>query len=460
VLIVGGSFNAMLLALKLAKLDPKQKIILIEKEKDLGGLYKSFHYQDGIVFDIDVHIYTETCDPEIDRLVFDLLPEHEWEIMEGQRRDISGLYFNGKLQTNTPYPDLRSYKEETKSKFLGDLFINLEKDINSHHYGNASDFLEAKFGKALNEAVFSKILEKHYHTAPRELDPMATYAIPVTRIVIYDNEIMADLMPSNQIRSRLAFPDQCALPPCYLRAGRLIYPKRYGIQNLVKVLEQRLLEHKVEIYTNANVKSLESQNGEISSVNIENGKQSWQEAVGHLYWAAGLPSLGAQLNIPLDNLPKQYIKSVFVNLIFDKQPLCDGMYYHYCFDPGFYTFRIVNYTSYCPGARNHLGYPLCVTLWPKEGEDMSYEELAVSELRRMGVITDHKVTFAKAETIGRGFPLPTVKNIQAVDALREAINARQFKNLTLTGILAKKGLFYLNDVLVDVFKSIKTGSLL
>ena len=41
-------------------------------------------------------------------LLFGLLPEKEWQVLDQDKRDLAGIFFNGKLQKHTPYIDIRN----------------------------------------------------------------------------------------------------------------------------------------------------------------------------------------------------------------------------------------------------------------------------------------------------------------------------------------------------------------
>ncbi len=451
---VGASFNALLMAYYLAKKNKSGKIIVVEKDSQIGGLYRSFKYDNDLKFDIDVHIYTETCNPVIDSLVHELLPENEWIFLSGKYRDVSGTYFNGKLQTNTPFVDLRSQSEEKKSKFLGDMFTQIKNDICPNNYKNTKDFLVAKFGNSLYEEVFKEIIYSHYKTDAENLDPFCTHVIPVGRVVLYDEDIIQDLMNSSAIRSRMAYPDQFSLPDCFLKKGNLIYPRKYGIYKLVEELKSRLEKLNVEIHTNTSVEDIQSTNKTINSLTLQNNNQKTIiDNVEHLYWNGGYPILANKLGHKVPSFKPEFRKSAFVNLVLDKPPNMSNMYYSYCFDKDSPIFRITNYYNYCPDSVTKLGYPICVTLWLSEeyeGKDLA--KFTVNELKRLNLISDdHKVNFAKVETIDRGFPNPTSEFISQVDNLREQINNESYKNLGVIGMLAKKNHFYLTEALEHGF---------
>lgn len=453
-IFVGASFNALLMAYHLAKHKKAEKVIIVEKDNEIGGLYRSFKYDNDITFDIDVHIYTETCNPVIDSLVHELLPERDWIFMSGKYRDVSGTYYDGKLQTNTPYVDLRHYNKEKKSQFLGDMFTQIKNDTCPTKYKNTEEFLLAKFGKSLYEDVFKEIITSHYKTDANKLDTFCTHVIPVGRVVLYDEDIIEDLMTSSAIRARMAYPDQFSLPDCFLRKGNLIYPKKYGIFRLVEELRKRLEALGVEIYTNTKVEKLECKNQTASKIILQNcNKKIEIDNIEHLYWNGGYQLLTKELNLPMESFKPEFRKSAYINLIFNKPIYSSNMYYEYCFDKNSPIFRITNYYNYCEDSITKLGYPICVTLWLSEehqGQDLC--KFTIEELRRLNLIDDsHIVNFSQAESIERGFPNPTVEFIGAVDKLRDQFINQNYKNIDVIGMLAKKNHFYLTEALEHGF---------
>jgi protoporphyrinogen oxidase len=451
IVLIGGSFTSMLLALKLKLDNPYRRVTIIEKEAKLGGLYKTFDYGDSVKFDMDIHLYSDTNDSEIDKLVYDLLPEEEWNVLEGFRRDIAGTYFNGNLQKNTSYADLRAYSVNEKSKFLGDMFLNIANDIQSNKFTNLADYLNAKFGYSLTQEIFRPVLEKHYGVALESLDPMATSLIPLARVVIYEENEITHLMESSNIRSRIAFPDQRRLPPSYQRTGRCLYPKGFGINKMIEALEKKLNVYGVKILKEAAVKSLDITDTKIQNVVIESHEGSYAVPVDYLFWGAGLPRLGALMNVPQMGV-FQSQRAVFVNLLFDKPLKMADLYYFYVFDSGFYSFRVTNYSAYCPNAISSKGYPVCVCLWlPEAKSEEEMVSIAVNELLKMQVIDNsYKVNFSKTE-LNSSFPKPSVSNINLMDRLRDKIEQQSVSNLATIGVLSKKGYFYLPEILIDAF---------
>ncbi len=457
IVFVGGSIISLMMALYYKeKKQSKHRIIVLEKANEMGGLYRSLRYADDIVFDYEVHIYTETNKPEIDNLFIDILGENEWEYMCGGLRDVSGTYYNDKLQVHTPFVDLRALDDATKAKYLGDLFLQLKNSVDPKDYRNVKDFLLAKFGKALYEGVFKDIVMKHYHTDPANLDPMATHVIPVGRVVIFDEAEVEGLMNATAIRPRIAFPDQFSLPPCYLRPGRLIYPKKFGMYRVIDTLMDKLKAYGVEFYTNASVEDIKLNGRDCQELSfMHEGQKHCIDNIENLYWNGGYPVLTKQLGLPMANHKPEFIKSAFVNILLDKPPEVSNLYYSYCFKPGMHTFRVVNYFNYCPASVTKNGYPLCVSLWLHDYQGDPCK-LALEELKAMKIITDeHKVNFIRAESTDRGFPNLTVDAISHIDGLRMQLRNENYSNIKVIGMLAEKGHFYLTEALEHAFAQIE-----
>ena len=466
-IITGSGLSALILA-RMIKLyrDPEAEIIVIEREENIGGQFGSFNYGAHGYFDIGMHIFYESCIPEIDELVTELLPKAEWHILENNDKDIAGLYVNGKLQTKTPYVDLRSLPAEQWKKYVADIFYaiaqNKKEDLNPD--ANAYELLQHHYGKLITDEIFVPILEKLYLTHPRNLAEIATQLTAINRVALFDEEIMKGLMLSPEIRGRICFPDQFTLPPYRTNNQRGFYPKKYGMFRVLEKLKNILEKDGVRFLTSATVSNVEIKNKKAQSVSvkIKEGKEE-VFAVKELFWTAGLPPLAKTLGIDFSDLPndKKKTEGMYVNFLFDKKPSMGELYYFYCFDKGYRSFRVTDYSSYCPdAAANGRGFPMCIEFWAQEQDEKTEEAiiaLAKKELLAFGVIDDSYVMkFAKVEKLGGGgFPLPSVNNINAMNTINERIAQSGIENIIATGVLTQKNVFFIKDVLIDTYHKVK-----
>ena len=96
--IAGSGVSGMLSALILLKHTKGENIYLIEKNAELGGLLRKFDYGEEYgTFDYGMHNMLETGIEELDSLLFGLLPENEWQVLDQDKRDLAGIFFNGKF---------------------------------------------------------------------------------------------------------------------------------------------------------------------------------------------------------------------------------------------------------------------------------------------------------------------------------------------------------------------------
>ncbi len=467
--IVGSGLSALMLARMIKQYrDPEAKIVFVERDDVIGGQFGSISYDKNGYFDIGMHIYYESCIPEIDTLFTSIFPVEEWNILENNYKDVAGIYVNGKLQINTPYVDLRSLPEQEWKKYAADILYTIQNNKNKQlpEGSNAYEILKHHFGKIVTDEIFVPILEKLYLTHASNLDEIATKLTTINRVALFDEEVMLDIMQSLEIRSRICFPNQFTLPQYRTSGQRGFYPKQYGMFRVLEKFKSLLEAEGAVFLTSSTVSNLEIENNRTKSVTISNKNGNSEViSVKEVFWTAGLPTLAMALKIDLSDLKndKKHTEAVYVNFLFDKKPNMDTLYYFYCFDKGYRSFRVTSYSNYCPDASKDRGFPVCVELWAEESDSKNEADLillAKNELKSFGVIDDsYTVLFSKAEKLqGGGFPLPSLKNINNMKIIRERIQNSGVENIIPTGVLAEQNIFFIKDILMDAYqKVIKKG---
>jgi protoporphyrinogen oxidase len=460
ILIVGGGLTALMSALKLKKLNPDKEIVVFDKSNQLGGMYGGLTYPDDVCFDYGMHVIYESCNPEIDDLYREVMAEEEWNIYENNDKDIAGLFFKGRLQTYSHYVDLRSFSEVDKKNFISSLLIQLDS-ANIASPRTAMDYLRNQFGKDLVDFVHKPILKRMYGIDPEDLDLFAIKATALERVILFDTDTMLDLMSSSKLRARLAFPDQLKLPPVRNNTQKALYPKKFGMSHFIEKLRKHIQSMGVQILTETSISKVIQDEGLIDSVSLTN--KEWGERivyVDRMLWTAGWPSLALQLGLNISDLTfHKGLEIVFVNLIFNRPLLMERLYYFYCYDEEFASFRVTNYANYCPDAAKKDWFPIGIELWPskigRKAAGIDEDEcirLAVDELKRFGIIgSDHKLMFAKTERNVGEFPMPSIENTKSLRTIRTRVENQKIANLTVAGVMANEGLFFIPDILNDVF---------
>lgn len=463
VVIAGAGMTGLMMALRIKQLDPRIDVVIFDRADRPGGMYQSIEYPDGRLFDYGMHLIYESCNPDVDNLYREVMDERDWHIHENNEKDIAGLYFRGRLQDYSHYVDLRSFSDAEKKRFLGDFMLNL--GTNGNDCGRSgSRFLVSQFGGEIVESVHRPLIQSLYGVNIEDIDQFAIKATALERVVLFDPDTMLDLMKSDKIRSRLAFPDQLNLPPYRTNSQKALYPKRFGMKHYIDRLVGTLQQRGVEILTNIAGMSLNCSDAQVDSITIS-GKDgdSRKIPVQTLFWSIGWPSLAHALGTDMSGIGKPGgTKVVFANLVFDRIPLMDRLYYFYCYDPGFATFRVTNYANYCPAAAVD-GFPVCVELWlsrlgldPKHLSDEQCLALALDELRRFGVIKEnYALKFSAIENKGGEFPLPSIANVTAIGEIKKRVLNKGMRNIEVTGIMASDDLFFIPDILNHAFSVIE-----
>lgn len=443
----------MYYAAELKRIDPAAEVHLVETSASLGGTYGSISYPGDRIFDYGMHLFYEACDERVDRVVREVLADDEWHFWEGNRKDIAGLFWRGRLQTGSHYVDLRDFPEG-KDELVAGLFGALAGPPEWQHAADCARYYGSKFGAPLAEHVFRPAQRKVWRAEPEELDPFAVRMVSSDRVVLYDHDLMLDLMKSETLRCRLAVPDQMRLP-AEARASRqrALYPRRYGLRHYIDRFSERLRSAGVAIHLGARIRSVAAAHGDGATLRAQ-GADGAELALelDRVFWSAPLMQLAQLLQVPFDDLGMDLPNHVgYAHFVLDRAPAMGDLYYFYCYDAPYRAFRVTHYAAYCPASARD-GHAVCVEMqYPGDAAPPGKDEVveaARSELASMGVVgPEHRVAFADAYVSRLGFPRPTLRNAHGFVRIRERIAERVPRGLTLGGVAPDLGRFFLHDVL-------------
>ncbi len=461
VVIVGGGISALLAALLVRQTDAKSPVFVVEQSAELGGLLGKIDGGPFGRFDLGMHTMTETGIPELDKLFWTLLPEDEWYVFSGKLRDLSGAFYRGILQTHTHYADLRSLGPDVYAKCLADFFMNLQRPKVSDG-GNIRDYARDRFGPVIATDVVEPIVRRTYRLPAEQTDMLAAKLLPLDRVGLFDEATFKDLMGSPLLRERVAYPDQRNLDLEYSSGKGSYYPKNFGISRVIDAMEEQAQGAGVTVLKQTNVLSVRRVAGRVEAITLGTGSGKREiTGLGHLYWCTGLASIGKHLGAYRDTLVFDApLTTAIVNFLFDKPPQMADLYYFYCFDSPHSTYRVTNFSAYCPGAPRAGGFPLCVELLLEAGAPADTESCALqarSELDAFGVLEEGtEALFTSVKILERGFPLPSLTNMRSLGVIRSDIRSLELRNLTMLSVLSEPGLFFQTDVVADVFRKVMT----
>lgn len=462
VVILGGGISGLLSAYLFAN-SGKYKVHLVEKSSSLGGLLKSFDYKVNGFFDYGPHNVLETGIKDLDDFFLSLLPQEEWQVaitLAGQLRPLTGLMYNKKVQHNTSSIDLRESKHI--DEYISSFFKHLSScpdNFEDTYKKDAYSYAIYLFGKKIADEVIVPAIMKIYGIHPKDLNTMVMFLTHFTRVVLFEEKIMKELLACKNISSRLSYTDLKKLPKEHFSSLRSLYPNSMqggGISKIVDKLEEKLKELNVQIHLNSSISEIEIEDNKIKSLYINSEKYELE----HFVSTINLFSLSNILKIDTStyNFDKNP-QTVITNILIDKKLDCGELSFIYSYDKGTSLFRLTNYINYCKGAVRNGLYPITI-------ETIHFDEVDVEELEKklLEELTSYKllqegtkVEFIKTELLpkGVGFPLFSQNNIRINNDLREKIKNLNIKNLMYVGILSEEGLFFQSDIVKDIYLRIK-----
>lgn len=465
IVIVGGGLPGLFSALVCSEKFPNASIKVIERGPRLGGAYGSLVHRRAGIFDHGMHLIYTSMDQKIDKYFRECIPEDDWNILEGNEKDIAGVFYGGRLETKSPYINIADVKQDFRSMSINGLFRAFSKEpVSAENSKNALHFFQSRFGFELAETVFDPILQKLWGHKAEDLSAFISKLVLMDRVNFFPHEAMLSMSNSSLLRSRLAFPDQMRLPLEKRSSQVGLYPKKFGMKFFIEKIQSTLERRGVDFQMSTQINHFKISKGSIRSIGlIRDGKPSLDCKVDEIIWTIPIFSLSPLLNIQNSinekGDPPKAQKCIY--FLLKNPPNMDNLYYFFCFDSGFKTFRVTNYSQYCEDAVRKsesefgISYPVCMEMHLQEDENINGEKLeriAKKELMQFGIIEkESDVLFCFSGEQSGGFPILTNKNIRIQADLKEQINMVLPKNLNIACQEPEKGIFFLHEVVTKIF---------
>jgi protoporphyrinogen oxidase len=457
--VIGAGLSGLVAGCLLARSGISAPIIVVDAASEPGGLLRSFDGGHFGRFDHGMHTFTSANLPDLDEFIFGLMPRDEWVVMAGKERDISGVYFRGQLQRACHYPDLRSLPEHLRPHCIADFCLNLGRAEQPSETLEA--FVTQRFGKQVGEHVFDGIAKKMYGMSTSELDPIVARIFPLDRIALYDESDFSNLMNSDHVRTRVAYPEQRNLDLKYASTRYSLYPKKFGAFRLIDALVKRLQEGGGKLLTGTKLEKVATRDGRIESLFLRRGEETLNlKAPRQVFWTVGYPMLARMFGFDAEVKPfESRRKPAVVSLLLDRQVDLGDLYYFWNWDSEFKSYRITNYCGYCPTAARAGGYPVGFefVLDPNDSTDpASLANLAIRELNAMGLSPKGaEVLFSIGGALPVGFPTFSRENRRRLTQYQAEFRALAISNLAVTGIQAEWGVIYQPEVLAHTHRTVQ-----
>lgn len=454
--IVGAGITGLVSAkILLKKKVCGSKIIILERGNSIGGLLSSIHYPDKGYFDYGIHTFYDTNISELNLLMRGILSENDWIFNKGVKRDYGGSYFNGILQSNSSYVDLRNLNRDIKEKCIISFFENFKTPKGHNEPENAQAFLSKKFGPYISQNILSPILEKVFFTPAHLLHPCATQILPLSRVVMFEENTMEELSVSPQLCDSLAYTNQLTIPPRLIPSKETYYPKQYGMIHVIDALKASLTQDGVKILTGVQINQLKINSNKFSELEIHaNGENQIISSIEKLYWTCGVIQLAKLMNLNSEMEFDPPLKTFVVNMLLSAPDKLNGMFYAYCLDKDFLIHRVSSPYNLCKSSQRDNKFPFAAEIISKGDHNIAdLAERTVYEAIKMGAIDSHPEWMATTQIPG-GYPLLTCRNVSNLNSLRDSISNINLTNLAILGSMAKNNLFYQTDILADAYQTI------
>lgn len=430
--IVGAGMSGLLAALLVKKRRPDAEVVVVEQSAHAGGEFRGVELEGFGYCDRGMRVIYESGIPELDEILHGLLPEAEWHVLPGNKKDIVGLFWRGQLQTNCQYIDLRRLPEAALRACEQEILQHVGNGKCSGADPNAAEFLSARFGPT-TARFLETALQKLYRATASSLHALATHHPAMNRVVLYPEERMRPVLANDAMRAVIAWPEQMTFPLKRQPAQAGLYPRRFGMTRVVEAALHQLKQKGVRILFNRRVAALEmAPKRELSGLRLDNGEHIRQPAL--LISANGLQGSLRLLDATTSPPPGlQPPRNWMVFLRTAEPPAMGGLYHFFCYDEKYCTFRVTNYSRYCPEAHNDSGFPMCVELWSDDETSAQAGERALSELRSMGVLNGGPITAQAALAVPNYHALCTLPHVRHFRALRAELAERAPRNMITVG---------------------------
>lgn len=404
-IVVGTGPAGLTAAYLLAKRG--HKVTLMDEGLEPGGLWAGWT-DEGRHFERGMHNYMSIGIPEIDE--FWMPRDLVHTPLEGNARDLAGVYANGRLYTMSPSidvvddPMLRQMVMET-------MWAAFSPQPGSNR---ALDRATAKWGSTAVERHIKPALKKIFGTT--QLDARALDLTNLHRLVMSrDCDLVESLIESPRLRDRIAWPNQTTLPPRYSSGRTGFYPAEGMIQAVHTALG-RLSLMGVELRVGVTPLPTSSP----------------------MVWAAGLPKLAKALGINFPPVETRGLTVVNLAGCVNVGPL----HYFFNYEPNHRTFRVTCYHNFSLFQQTQVEL--------LDAGEVTPAKTALDELRGMGVIAKHTgpLEIVGVHHMPSALIVPTNSNDHLLDHLRTRL-ARP--GLHLVGMGARNNLFFQHDVLRHVW---------
>ena len=417
IVIAGGGVTGLVTAHLL--LEQGCKVVLIEHLPILGGLARSFCYDNGFVFDCGPHRF-DVGNPNVKAYIKRILEENYTHFPRKSEVYFKGKYYGWPIKLK----NLLQLPKEIAFKAFIDLTLNGFKEYKDDNF---QSYILRQYGPTLYTHFFEGYSMKFLGIHPKNTH--SDWAkVGINRAIINDNAQMQTLF--QLLRSTVTQSNQVP--------QRFVYPKG-GMQDAWDSVAQKITDLGGTIISGKRAE-MEYSGKTITAVRA--GKERFE--CSEVIWTAPIDQACRQLDQPSSKL--EYLGLLLFNVMVKEEAPRD---YQWCYYGE--TSLLINRVSTpkflspdtCPP--DTVGYCCEVTCMVGDERWQSGERLTdwiLDDLIKVGMLKDRRnVIDVRLERLPCSYPIYDSTYPEELAATRKALS--QFSNLHLAG---RTGLFWYNNM--------------
>jgi protoporphyrinogen oxidase len=465
--IVGGGLNSLVVAgALLADGVEGQRILIVESSMHLGGQFRSDLGYNDLRFDKGTRILYETGNPRADSFIRQIVERCPSKILKGNHKDVGGIFNSGHFSFGSVYPSFGELSIQLKVKILGELVLCIE-ERRSNKFGKPTSlhqFLDWRFGVTARELIHEPICRKVFKLDSAELSDRVIDILPLSRLTGLSHLTMMDLANSEELKSRLAFPEQLKLPPIRGTDFCGYYPETLGIQNYVDAAESLLREAGVEIRLECSLSRIRDKAGHSgvielllktmgrSTLELLNGRQ--------VIWTSGYRSLALCAGANEQSLPEDRSRKLrIVHFMVRDNSSMGELYYAYCYDPSLSLFRLTNYPAYSLCRPNVGLFPMTAEFFDKGASESEFSETVTREMGIVLGINSEDPNEVQIVGMSKGvLPVPEVGSERHWSKIAGQLAENLGESVSFPGRKTSRPKFLGRDVVKDILLQINSRS--
>ncbi len=429
--IVGAGVAGLTLARTLCKHGIRP--VVIEREPTVGGLARSFAYDNGAVFDIGPHRF-HTDDPEVQTFIEEVLGDDMLFIDRNSQLFLFNKYI--------PWPiNLKSVASLPPRLLLQSaLDVVLPRKAKTESF---EDYIIERYGKTLYNVFFKPYTEKflNYTCANLHRDWATT---GISRATIDKKLDTASLI--GLARSVLFSPEV---------ATKFIYPSTGGIGVFAEKLAHEIREAGGQFLLSTQVACFLEKDASIGTIVTDAGEEI---PVDHVFWSGSLESLRTVGGAPVLVPKLHYMSTVLFNYLLNDQ-ITQGFQWCYFGDAKMEVDRICVPRMFSPRLAPEGKEALCIEMVCPEHSEVWHDPTRLdcvveTFLLRAGLLKSlDSVENYHTERIRETYPLYTLNYPRKLRAFFDWVHST-WHNITLIG---RTGRFWYNNMDHSIAASLETA---